>query len=206
MVEVTGYLLYWLVFSFPIGAFGMYFIFENLLSPRWHNSRGHVKVRRLTPNNRWKMFWAKPEEETTKDGAYSFFFKKKDMVLPFVDTPGTTTLEGNTVCAYYDVEGNQMNIKAMEKYMPQVAPRMLDSMMKRVWNAARASAMVNQKTLLMLVLLAVFAAAGAIAMGYYNMLETQKSTRILMEAIGQLNQTLAVASNGGGVLTPIPGP
>ena len=191
MVEVGGYLLYWLVFSFPLGFFGMYFLMNNLIAPKWYNSRGYIKISKLSANNRWKTFWGKPEQETTREGAYAYFIKHKKEVFPFVDKEGTTTLEGSTMRAFYDVEGDQINIKLMEKYMPQVAPRMLDSMMKRIWNAAKASAFIDQKRILILIVITMLVAGAAAGIGVINFQNEQKIMGGLQFVIDKLNTTVS---------------
>ncbi len=205
MVEVGGTLLYWLVFSFPLGIIGIYWILSSLVAPKFYNARGHVRVSYLKPNNRWKHFWAKPEQETTKEGAHAYFFKHKKEVFPFVDREGTTTLEGTTMRAFYDTEGNQLNIKTMEKYMPQVAPRMLDSMMKRIWNAARASAFVDQKRILLLLVMVMLVAGGAVVMGvinYQNSLNMMAADRQILSMINQTQSMISQPPVTGG-LTPV---
>ena len=122
--------------GFPFVTVGVYFLFKHHIAPWIYSKKGYVKVYRILPNGKIEYKYAKPKH--IKDTAHEL--KLKEGVYQFLDIPDYYFFEKNLKCVLYDQEGNQVNIKEMQKLMPAISPEMADILMQRVWNTAKIAA------------------------------------------------------------------
>jgi len=179
MAELTQILVYTMIYLFPLGMIGIYYLVDRQFMPRIQRMRGRIMVKRLQPNGRFKTFYSKPvienvteivkkkitdketgkvheiEEEIPVSGG---FIEHKGERLQFFATSDTLYDDFNTKVAYYDVEGNQIMINQLRRIMPAISSKLIDHLVTRTWNAGRAAMFGEKKNIFIFVAIAAGAA------------------------------------------------
>jgi len=175
-----------LIYTFPFAMIGVYYLVDRQIIPRVQRVRGRILIKQLQSNGRFKTFYGLPEVETVTDKEFDpvtgkekevtytgYFIKKGDMRLPFIQSSDALYDDFNTKVAYYDTEGNQILINELKRVMPSIAPKMIDSLTQRIWNAGRAAAFGEKKNLFLFVVIGAGAAIFAclLIVGIYQYLD-----------------------------------
>jgi len=147
-----------LVFTVPLAGVGVFYLVKNVFVPKMKTKKGYIQIYRVMPNGQLRMFWGKPEFETQGKDASGYFIQDGEEKLQFIDHPSMVVYKGNVRIAFYDPEGNQISLQEMAKYVPAIAPALLDSLATRTWNAARAAAFAEKRKLELFTIIAAGAA------------------------------------------------
>ncbi|UCD07745.1 MAG: hypothetical protein JSW41_02115 [Candidatus Aenigmatarchaeota archaeon] len=182
-MSVMDTLVITVIYALPLAMIGVYYLTTNQIIPRVQKSRGRLLVLQLKPNGGFSKFYGKPiienvtekiptkvkkkytdpetGEVTEKEEVEEIdtpvsggFIKRKGKELQFFNTPDLVYDYMNTKMTMYDTEGNQVSINLAKRIMPTVSPKLLDSLVTRVWNAGRATKFTQKKDVLFLALIA----------------------------------------------------
>lgn len=209
MIEDPQMLLM-LIYLVPLAALGTIFAYWNWIEPRLMNKRGMLQIRQQQANDRINKKWVKVEIESVYDKEknqtnYQYFWKNKGNRIALYDFPGAVYWDGSTKYVLYDTEWNQVALGHMAKIQPQVNPKMLDSLLERTWNIARATVFGQNKMMLILIIVAAGLAGISMILGIANMqaLEAARNdataTRLVIDSI---NATLANLGGNGRIILP----
>jgi len=198
------------IYLLPLAGIGTFYLYMDQINPRLKTRSGHVKIQRLSPSGKLIKKWVKPEIETI-DGEIGYFFKMGEERIPFFDTGETVYNGENARMAIYDTEGNQVAINRLQKWTPQVSPKMLDSLIQRTWNLARATGLLQNKNFLMLLILAAGGGLIATVMTMIVLGQVSGLTETVTNMAGQVSaiqstvDSLNITVVNAGTVTPIEG-
>ena len=196
ITELGTYMLYGSIYFVPLSAIGLYYLVTTYLKPRMMAKLNYLRIFYLTPSGRIKRAFVKPELEAVeeikdpKTGAmsnsrgYSITVQKQKHL--FVDNLDYIFQDGPIRATFYDPEWNQMSMSKFTKLANPLSGRIIDSLMTRVWNAARASVGEKKRNDLILFIVIGAIAAAAAGLAYQNYQETIGMKEMIASILSKL--------------------
>lgn len=201
ITELGTYMLYGSIYFVPLSAVGLYYLVTNYLKPRMMAKRNYLRIFYLTPSGRIKRAFVKPELEAveerkdpstgamTNSRGYSITVQKQKHL--FVDNLDYIFQDGPIRATFYDPEWNQMSMSKFTKLANPLSGRIIDSLMTRVWNAARASVGEKKRNDMILFLAIGAIAAAAAAFAYQGWQDTLANKEMLTTVLSKLTAGVA---------------
>jgi len=198
--QIALYLMYASVYLVPLAGAGVYFLIVNFVKPRLMSRRGCIKIYYLTPSGKLKHAYVKPELEAVHEikdpvtGAmnnargYSFTVAKQKRM--FVDNLDYIVQDGPMRATFYDPEWNQMSLSKMQKMANPLSGRIIDSLMARVWNAARATLGKKEKNDIIIFIAIGIAAVAAAALAF----QSYQEILVLKDQIAQISSRIVAGA------------
>jgi len=186
-----------LVLALPLAFFGMYYLMKYEFIPRVMAKRGYVRATQLLENGRLKTFFAKPETITTEDNEVKTVLCHGEDVYDYYDDPRYFVFDDKGVKnVFYDSKGNLVSIEYNEKIESAVPKGIVDALLKRTWNTAKAVAFKEKMRLDIFVLVAAGASVICVLL-VFGMMDRLDQ---ILGAVNSIKSACAAAK----AATPIP--